>query len=361
MPTNTTTRRLAEAMAKESPSKAAFQTDGGSASMDFVLNYDEMQGIVSNILGSVKKSGDGGLERRLPAAHPYYDWLYASKITSIQGISPNGRLLATGAGVQRQHQIFVRDAVTYEKYRISIDFETRPYLVAMDSTIKSQQEEKTWYYNVQDHSVKFKDCKEYLRYLDIDCEQNAEFLSSPQGQFKFFRSDGLPPHETSISNQNGGGVNIIIAKRKLKFTWFFVPYQVVFQDQISYGLGKVNQYPFYGYPAGSLLLEGVEVKKYPPPFQEFLADPLTQGPVASKVCDVTFVVSCLVQSPNDLGGGRPVVPPAGQFKIPFGHNLVPWPGDLNFYYTETRPPTGVGLTSRPIYGSYPFERLFLVY
>jgi hypothetical protein len=125
-------------MAKESPSKAAFQTDGGSASMDFVLNLDEMQGIVPDILGSVKKSGDGGLERKLPAAHPYYDWLYASKITSIQGIAPNGRLVASGAGIQRQHQTFIRDAITYEKYRISIDFETRPYLVAMDSTIKAQ-------------------------------------------------------------------------------------------------------------------------------------------------------------------------------------------------------------------------------
>jgi hypothetical protein len=135
---------------------------------------------------------------------------------------------------------------------------------------------------------------------------------------------------------------------------------VVFQDQISYGLGKVNQYTFYGFPPGSLLLEGVEIKKYPPPFQEFLADPLTQGPVASKVCDVTFVVSCLVQNPNDLGGGRPVIAPVGQYAIPFGHNLVPWPGDLNFYYTETKPPPSIGLTSRPIYGSYPFERLFLV-
>jgi hypothetical protein len=75
---------------------------------------------------------------------------------------------------------------------------------------------------------------------------------------------------------------------------------------------------------------------------------------------VTFVVSCLAQSANDLGGGRPAIAPAGQYKVAYGHNLVPWPGDLKFYYTETQPPLGVGLTSRPIYGSYPFERLFLV-
>jgi hypothetical protein len=358
MPTNATTRRLAEVIAGESPSKAAFQTDGGSATMDFILDHDETGEMIQNILGSVKKSGDGGLERKLPAAHPYYDWLYASKISSIQGMSPDGRFLA--APLQRQNQIHIRDVVTYSKYKISVDFETRPYLIASDSTIKAQHEEKTWYYDIANNSVKFKDCKEYLRFLDIDCEQNAEFLSSPQGQFKFIRTDALPPNSTSISNQNGGGINIIIAKRKLKFTWFFVPYQVVFQDQITYGLGKVNQYSFYGYPPGSLLLEGVEVKKYPPPVQDFLADPLTQGPVASKVCDVTFICSCLVQSTTDLGGGIPAYPPGGQYKVPFGHNLVPWPGDLKFYYTETQPPLGVGLTSRPVYGSYPFERLFLV-
>lgn len=359
MPTNITTRRLAEVIAGESPSKASFQSDGGTASMDFVLDHSETADLVQNILGSVKKSNDGGLERKLPVAHPYYDWLYASKITSIQGMAPDGRFLA--APLQRQQQTHIRDVVTYQKYKVSIDFETRPYLIAQDSTIKAQQQTKRWYYNVENQFVDFVDRKEYLRFFDIDCEPNAEFLSSPQGQFKFIRTDGLAPHLTSISNQNGGGVNIIIAKRKLKFTWFFVPYQVLFQDQITYGMGKVNQYWFYGFPPGSLLLEGVEVKKYPPPAQDILADPLIQGPVASKVCDVTFVCSCLVQAQNDLGGGIPEYPAIGQYKVPFGHNLVPWPGDLKYYYTETQPPPGVGLTSRPPYGSYPFERLFLVY
>lgn len=361
MPTNTTTFNLAEFFDKESPSTASFQTDGGAASMEFLADGSKLGELINGVLGWVEKANDGTgrINRGLPAAHPYYDWLYATKISEITGIRPTQRLL--GSDYQRQNQLHMRDFVFYEKYKVKVDFEPRPYLVATDETINGARETKRWHKDLDGNVDFFTDNKEYLRFFDLECEPNAEILSSPQGQFKFYRSDALPPNDTPISNQNGGGVGIIVAKRKIKFTWFFVPYQVVFGNNITEGFGKVNQYSFYGYPAGTLLLEGIETKRYPPPAQIILADPFVQGPVASKLCDVTFVCSCLYQSSKDLGAGIPAYPAIGDYKVPFGHNLVPWPGDLKYYYTLSSAPTGAPFKPRPIYGSYPFERLFLVF
>lgn len=362
MPTNTATFNLAEFFDKESPSNASFQTDGGSASMELLIDGDKLSYLINGVLGWVRSANDGTgrIDRGLPAAHPYFDWLYATKIESIQGIRPTERRL--GADYQRQNQLHMRDFVFYEKYKVKIDFEPRPYLLATDSDINGRRRTKRWHKDLDGNVEFFTDNMEYLRFFDIECEPGAEILSSPQGQFKFNRTDLAVPHDTPISNQNGGGVGIVVPKRKIKFTWFFVPYQVVFGDNITLGLGKVNQYPFYGYPAGTLLLEGIETKRYPPPAQIILADPFIQGPVVSKLCDITFVCSCLNQSTQDLGGGIPPTLPQGSFKIPYGHNLVPWPGDIKYYYALSSVPAGGPIiTPRPIYGSYPFERLFLVF
>jgi hypothetical protein len=362
MPTNIATFNLAEFFDKESPSTASFQTDGGSASMDLLIDGDKLEYLISGVLGSVQKANDGTgrIVRSLPAAHPYYDWLYATKIDSIQGIRPTKRLI--GGDFQRQKQIHMRDFVFYEKYKVKLTFEPRPYLVATDEAINGNRGPKKWWKDIEGNSEIFVDNKEYLRFFDLECKPAAEILSSPQGQFKFFRSDAAAPHDTPISNQNGGGVGILIGKQKLKFTWFFVPYEIVFSENVLSGLGKVNQYPFYGYPAGTLLFEGVEIKRYPPPAQIILADPFIRGPVGAKLCDITFVCTALIQTPRDLGGGIPDYNNAiGNFRVPFGHNLVPWPGDLKYYYSLSSAPTGAGFTPRPIYGSYPFERLFLVF
>lgn len=361
MPTNDTTRNIEEIFNSESPSRSSFQTDGGAATISYVIDRDKLGESIRNILGWVRKAGDGTgkIIRGLPAAHPFYDWMYATKISDIQGISPDGRFISNQ--FQRQEQLFMRDFVSYAKYKMSIEFQPRPYLIATDATIFGQQEAKDWYYNLGNFTVKFLDSKEYLRFTDIDVNFKTEILSSPQGQFKFVANVGQAPHNTPISNQNGGGVNIIVGKREVKITWFFVPYEVVFGENIASGIGKVNQYDFYGYPAGSLLFEGVEVKKYPPPYPNILPNPLANGPSTEKVCDITFVFSCLQQTGNELGSGIPAINPVGRYKIPYGHNLLPWPGDLKWYYAETSAPAGAAWSPRPVYGSYPMERLFLVF
>ena len=351
-------KELYELLDRNSPSKATFQTDGGSATMDFIIERKKAGYVIEDILGSVFKANDGTgrLIRKLPAAHPYYDWLFASKINNIEGIRPIGREL--GETYQKDKSLnYIYDFVTYEQYKVSIQFEPRPYLMMNDTDLKGKQEQKKWYYNLAEDFVNFTDVKEYLRFVDIECEPAAEFLSSPQGQFRFKTSDntapgGPPPNGgSSVTNQNGGGINLLVVKRKIKFTWFFVPYEVIFAENVISGFGKVNQYDFYGFPAGSLLLEGTEVKRYPPPEQMIKPDPVNAGPVAQKLCDVTFVFNCLMQPQKDLSTK---IPASTGFRKTYGHNLLPRAGELKYYYVEG------DFNSRPVYESYPMERLFQV-
>jgi hypothetical protein len=318
--------------------------------MDFILDRDKLGELVSDILGSVSKANDGTgrLNRRLPAAHPYYDWLYASKITNIEGIQPAGRSL--GETYQRDPSLnYIYDFVFYQKYRVSVQFEPRPYLMMNDQDLKGKQQDLKWYYNLTGSFENFTDPREYLRFVDIESEPSAEFLTSPQGQFVFKTASGLAPNGNQVTNQNGGGITLRIVRQKVKFTWYFVPYEIVFAENVVSGFGKVNQYDFFGYPKGSLLLEGIETKRYPPPELNFRVDPAFGTSVAQKLCDITFVFNCLMQPYRDLS---PDIPASTNFKMSYGHNLVPRAGELKYYYVEA------DFNQRPVYESYPMERLF---
>ncbi len=352
MAIETISKDMHELFDRTSLSKSSFQTDGGSATMDFIVEKAKLGDVISGILGTVQKANDGTgmLKRVLPAAHPYYDWLFASKITNIEGLQPVGRAL--GESYQRDKSLnYIYDFVIYNKYKVSVQFEPRPYLMMSDDELRGKKRDVKWYYNLNDDFENFTDPCEYLRFVDIECEPNAEFLSSPQGQFLFKTSNNSAPNNLPVSNQNGGGVNLLIVKRKVKFTWFFVPYEIVFRENVTSGLGKVNQYPFFGFPAGSLLLEGTEVKRYPPPSQLVANDPVNNSSVLSKLCDITFIFNCMMQPTKDLST---VIPAATGFKIPYGHNLLPRAGELKYYYVECN----FQNQGRPVYESYPMERLF---
>lgn len=355
MPISSTARNLYELIDRQSPSKASFQIDGGSATMDFIIDRANLGNMVSDILGSVEKTGEvsGRLKRRLPAAHPYYNWLYATKINDITGLKPYGRQLGESYQVEPELN-HIYDFTTYEKYKVQVQFEPRPYLMMDDEELKGKERTVRWYYDVDLNFVDFQDPMEYLRFVDIETKPQAEFLSSPVGQFVFKTQSGGGVNDVSVTNQNGGGVNMIIVKSEVRFTWFFVPYEIAFSENISDAFGKVNQYDFFGYPKGTLLMVGAETKRYPPPEQLQRLDPAFNTSVSQKLCDITLVCSAFIQPSRDLSTD---IPASDAFKIKDGHNLLPAAGTLKYNYVESVSSVS-GATKRPIYDSYPFERMF---
>lgn len=343
-------QNLLERIEGTSPSKAQFQTDGGSATMNFLVKKANLGAVVSEILGKVEKSGDasGRLKRILPAAHPYYDWLYATRINNIEGIRPNGREL--GESYQKDTSLnYIYDFITYEYYRVEVQFEPRPYLMLQDEDLKGYETQMRWYYNTSLSFENFTNPAEYMRFVDIEIEPAGEFLSSPVGQFQFKTASTAAPHLQDVTNQNGGGVNLFVPKSKIKFTWYFVPYEIAFSENVLSAFGKINQYDFFGYPKGSLLMIGTEVKRYPPPEQLLRVDPAFGTSVSQKLCDISFVCSCFIPPTKDLSTD---IPASDAFKIKYGHNLLPRAGELKYYYVES------SFNNRTVYESYPFERMF---
>lgn len=350
MPTNATTEIAAEKIATISPSKASFSTGGGAATMEVVIPRASIGSYIQNILGSVEKSADGSLKRKLPAAHPYYDWLYATRINNIEGITPDG--LSDASNYQRIIQNHFKDVAIYKYYKLTIEFEPRPYLIIDDTALAAFREQKLHYYNLANDSTNYTDCKEWYRFVEISVEPGAELLTTAVNSFAFVTEGEGTPHGIPVSNQNGGGVSIIISKPTIKLKWYFVPYEIVFSSNIENALGKVNQYDFFNYTAGSLLFKGIEVDKYSPPYQAIAQSPLITRPESTRLCDITFNFQLFAPSPNDVGT---TIPTRTGFKVAYGHNLIPFPGDLKFHYSEMQSPGG-----RPIYPSYPMEKLFLL-
>lgn len=353
MPTNATTEIAAETIARVSPSKASFTTGGGAASVDYIIPVASLGEYIQNILGSVEKAGDGSLKRKLPAAHPYYDWLYATQISNIEGITPNG--LADASNYQRIVQTHFKDVAIYKYYKLTVNFEPRPYLIIDDAALAAYREQKPHYYNIANDFTNYIDCKEWYRFVEISVEPGAELLTTAVNNFVFKTQSTNAPHEAPITNQNGGGVGITISKPTVKLTWYFVPYEVVFSQNIQDAQGKVNQYSFFNFPAGSLLFKGVEVNKYSPPYQAIAQSPLFTRPESTRLCDITFTFQLFTPSPNDVSSD---IPTRSGFRVAYGHNLIPFAGDLKFYYAELE--SGYTGSGRPIYPSYPMEKLFLL-
>lgn len=352
-----------------SPSTAAFGMDGGSSQIDFIVNRTQIEAFLENILGGAVLGIDGRLSRALPMAHPEFNWMYASKINTFQGVG------LAGANVSEDSPISIVDTVerkmplflaVYEKYRISVQFEPRPYLVLTD-TQTHQYQKDTFYYKPDGVVGNFTDWGEYRRFTRIEFEPHAELLTSNNGAF-FHHSPSLPGGLAQpIGGATGAGPRIVVVKNKVKITWFFVPYKMVTSVNITEAYGRISYdasfaTPFFGFPQGSLLFEGININDYPGPFPttavDFGAPPdaedIDQSIYANKYCDIVFNFSHF-EIPKELQAD----PPAGGVLNPGvvsdHHNRLPHTGLMKYTYVSNG---NNSATSRPVFWSYNFRKLF---
>ena len=350
-----------------SPSTASFGPDGGIATMDFIVNRANLAEFLKEILGKAEiqvtnANGNltGRLVRSIPMAHPEYNWLYASKIDKVVGNGAAGAL-ESGVGVntlvddleRNMPQFYVR----YEKYRVTVTFETRPYLLINDTQMAPYWNQVS-YYSPDGGGRNYRNYAEYLRYTRVKYEPNAQLLPSNNGSF-FLHSQDLPGgNPQPISQANGAGPRITVVKNAVKITWFFVPYKMVTSKTIQQAYGRVNftsNGSFFGFPDGSLLFLGMEIDDYPGPTPTATLDlnKIDESIYDNKYCDITFVfeqfeVSAEMQAniPGNVPG----------WVTPKHHNMSPHSGLMRYCYTcnSDNPATG-----QPIYYSYDMRRLFL--
>lgn len=391
-PENTYLDKYYEMIAPEQPANGQFSPDGSQATLDFIMNYEQMTQFAKDILGECTINPLGYLNRKLPMSHPTFTYMSASGITTVQGLGIDGR---TNVALydNRNKMGTVNYSATewqanYNQYKLTVNFTTRPYLQLSDRQIQNLVNwGDTFNYAVKTKNgvqvAQYKEYFEMLRFTSVNTTPAVEVLVNNRGQY-YFRSNGAPAGENApadgkpISTQNSGSVYVVQPRNIVCVKWFFVPYQMVESLGISQGVNKVNfgydygntisagnfhdyGYKFLGYPSGSLLFRNFKVTPYsaaipPSIFSAASPESALVSWFANTYCDIEMEF-IEVEIPDDQIGVLPDrATLANQYgKIFYGHNMVPYSKNKKYYYVESQEDTAKGY---PIYFSYPMSRAF---
>jgi hypothetical protein len=333
-------------------------------------------------------------------AHPTFTYMSAAGIQSVTGLGIDGRIKATLFDNRAQMGTMDYKATewqaVYNKYRITVQFNTRPYLQLSDRPIQNLNNWGAQFtYAIKDRfgvnknaagqpiTPTYREYFEYLRFVSVDTKPAVEVLSNNYGQY-YFRTNGQPATEYGpvdskpISTQNSGSVYLVQPRNIVTVTWFFVPYIMIESKGISDCVNKVNfgydfgnvpstgnfhqyGYKFLGYPSGALLFRNFRVKPYSAaiPPQIMAANTPEQSLISwfsNTYCDIEMEF-IEVEIPSDQIGVLPDRTTLdNQYgKIFYGHNMVPFSGNKKYYYIESNENVAQGY---PIYWSAPFSRAF---
>lgn len=328
-----------EQVASRSPGSAGFALDGARATWPYFVNSFEVEAALTEILGGTETAkSDGRLKRKLPKAHPHYPWLYAERISNIQGIGKPA--LFTDTRTYEVPLITPRLAL-YKTYLFQVEFVQRPYYVVGDDNIPVAEEVWT---DETGTPQTYLHTKEYVRFTDYDVLPDADVVTAQHGQM-IFRGG------TANGKAFTGMPRVTIAKAVIKFRWFGIPFRYVesANSNLVYYLNRVNQFDFWDWERGSLLYRGFTVlRRYTPVVPE--SNPVfgTEAFTPDKLCDVELLWE---YTDRPIAAEPPA--PANDNWIPRGHNLMPNYKDRGFYYVTQA--TGDQI---PLFLSVPFQLLF---
>jgi len=344
----TNVNEATERIASRNPSVAGFSLmEGGRATMKLIIDEPRMEEACKEILGYA----EAGLERivrTLPVAHPQFPWLYAERISSIEGLE----FFAKYDSNENLGDTFVQvpmleNYARYNKYELTIEFTPRPYALQLD--INLGRNKIDWFdeNNVAQSNFYY---PEWARFFEILYKPSAEYITAVGGQlvWKMDANNALGMQNKTVS---GGQIRSLMQSTALEMKWYCVPYSYVTStnSNINKCLGHVNYDTFYGHKGGKLLLVGAEITRvYCPPFPKFTAWNGGAGglPSQNKLCDITFHVLLKDIEPKNA------YTVTMDNNMTNGHNLVLAGFDNNHYYVEN------SNSGKPLYPSYPFQLLF---
>lgn len=338
--------RATERIGARSPSTAGFSLmDGGRATMRFIVDEIILEYAANDLLGSATPLNNG-IKRNLPAAHPQYPWLFCDRISNIEGLNFVEKYSSADGFIETFLEAPALDNYArYEKYEMIAEFTARPYALISDSKITQQQ--FTYYKDDGTQEANKGYAAEWERFTETHYKPSSEYLTAMNGQMRF-------KMDAAIGNlQNkpvpGGQTRQLIKSQIVEIKWYCVPYSFVESEKsfIAAGLGRVNQGPWNGHDAGSLLYTSAHIDRvYTPPFPDFIEYQGAAIPSQQKLCDITLQFMQRNQSPAQT------YTVTNQSHVAAGHNLILNAMDGKWYYVEN---VSSGL---PLYPSYPFQLLF---
>src|ERR1700731_1600123 len=255
----------------------------------------------SQLCGYATVPGDGTLRRVLPFQHPNFKQLYVDEEQGISDVhvipfgGANATKLDNGPG-QAPYLVF-RWAI------LTLVFTERRYAVTPDGGGPGLG------LNVP----------EYQRFMEPIDKGSAEFIQLNSGRYQFDPADPTVQN-AKLTGANAAfttGLAITDAKDMLTFVWHLVPWNYIHNangilTNILAGLNTVNNAPFLGLPAGTLLFDShdLERKSYPvDPFNPVIF-PNKQDVTNSWATNVTLIFK--YRNPPTAAGA-----------VQLGHNLAP--------------------------------------
>lgn len=339
-------KKATERIGARSPSTAGFSLmDGGRATMRFLIDEINLEYAANDLLGSATPLGNG-IKRSLPAAHPQYPWLFCDRISNIEGLKFQEKYASSDQFIETYLEApAIENYARYEKYEMLAEFVSRPYAILADSSIVQQQFSYYKDDGVQENKKGY--AEEWNRFTEIHYKPSSEYLTAMNGQMLFKTDFAVGDVQNKIIP--GGQTRQLIRSRSIEVKWFCVPYSFVESTKsfIAEGIGRVNQFNWNNFSAGTLLYTAANIDRiYTPPFPDFVQTGGGAVPSQQKLCDITFQFLQRDQQPSAS------YTPTNLSHIASGHNLILNAVDAKWYYAQNRK------SGLPLYPSYPFQLLF---
>ena len=322
---------------------AGFSYEGGKATIEYQVQWEDVEQFCKESLGSVAIDGNK-LKRVLPLAHPTFPWLFVNSIATIEGY----QFVEKSDAPEELEAEPMPQYASYQYAKVVLEFSPRPYALFKDESISVTP---LSYFNDVGATVTKDIAAESWRFVELATKTSMEYLTAQHGQYRMAGTG------EATAPSFPGQVRLLKKSKSITLTWHQVPFRVSEGPNIFDGLGKINQIAFFGYGTGTLLFQGWTTNRpMPAPFPEMTIDLDTGStlPSTEKIVNIEF--SFLYLEP-ELGGQG--VTPENQNHIAYGHNSFPWFKDGKYYYATTG---GDGTTSPvegiPPYKSYPFQLLF---
>lgn len=214
--------------------EAAFSYEGGcQATFTILINWTDTVPVVLEILGGARYNRTtGNLDRTLPVRHPEFDWLYASKITSVKPMRWDSKLRLPYGTLSGYQYSIITIVFTQPKWTMLSD-------PRLDSVWGSPR-------------------KEYRRFVERRPEPSGEVLTRKNNTFKWAETGASGPTVGDPINESLGQ---FLAKSTEVLVWKRVPQVGLFSNfgfgdptNVLASQGTVNNAEFLGKPAGTLLL-----------------------------------------------------------------------------------------------------------
>lgn len=336
-----------ETVGSQSTSSASFSMEGARATMVLDVAAADANDAIIDLLGDCTRGQSGKLNRTLPKAHPDFPWLYASRISSMVGLKPTASKTAADAVYDAEALPYFQ---SYTKYRLTVEFEPRPYAVRSDDAIWT---ELYGYYQDSDTSSATGTgwvASEWLRFTDIQVDAQPQLLTVQQGQMVFETLSGTSPNGKTFSQFP----RLYLPDGKVVVRWFQIPESYVrsTNSHLRKWIGRINQTAWLDWQKGELLYLGFTQRRYTPPVPALDKIDLDATTFSTeKLCDIEMTFAETKRTGADL----PTSVNSGSW-IVGGHNLHPLIEPRGYYYA--RVDTGTAANKWPLHQSFEVRLLF---